>query len=85
LKQVIIREIHGTTILRHRHCEDMECGGKRSATPLWGQRSKLNQQKRRRRSALPAHSKWWHIQESSFPIQVLNSAPIREIGVCIHD
>jgi hypothetical protein len=35
----------------------MECGGKRSATPLWSQRAGLNQQKRRRRFALPAHSK----------------------------
>src|SRR5262245_26950315 len=28
----------------------MECGGKRSATPLWSQRAGLNQQKRRRAS-----------------------------------
>jgi hypothetical protein len=34
----------------------MECGGRRSATPLWSQRVGLNQQKRRRRFALPAHS-----------------------------
>jgi hypothetical protein len=37
-------------------CPFMECGGKRSATPLW---MKIIQRdpKRRRRFALPAHSK----------------------------
>jgi hypothetical protein len=39
--------------------EYMECGGKRSATPLWSQRAGLTKQKRRRRSALPAHCKWY--------------------------
>ena len=34
----------------------MECGGKRSATPLW-QGTVNPVRKRRRRSALPAHSK----------------------------
>ena len=42
----------------------MECGGKRSATPLWSQRAGLDQRKRRRRFALPAHSRWWHIQDT---------------------
>src|SRR6266436_7964190 len=42
--------------------EYMECGGKRSATPLWSHRAGLKQQKRRRRFALPAHSKWCYIQ-----------------------
>jgi hypothetical protein len=32
----------------------LECGGKRSATPLWI----VIDPKRRRRFALPAHSKW---------------------------
>jgi len=40
----------------------MECGGKRSATPLWSQRAGPNQQKRRRRCALPAHSIWRYLQ-----------------------
>ena len=39
----------------------LDCGGKRSATPLWGRRtsfrSRLGVRKRRRRSALPAQSK----------------------------
>src|SRR5262249_2924155 len=42
----------------------MECGGKRSATPLWNQRAGPNQQKRRRRVALSAQSKWWHILDA---------------------
>src|SRR6058998_3662896 len=32
----------------------LDCGGKRSATPLW-----VRVRKRRRRCALPAHSKTW--------------------------
>jgi hypothetical protein len=40
--------------------EYVECGGKRSATPLWSQRAGLKQQERRRRFALPAHSIWWY-------------------------
>jgi hypothetical protein len=36
----------------------LECGGKRSATPLWlARRGVPAQPKRRRRCALPAHSK----------------------------
>src|SRR5436190_20128588 len=36
----------------------LECGGKRSATPLWLARRKVPaQSKRRRRCALPAHAK----------------------------
>src|SRR5438094_5340541 len=36
----------------------LECGGKRSATPLWlARRGDPAQSKRRRRCALPAHSK----------------------------
>jgi len=38
-----------------RSCFDLECGGKRSATPLW--LHVANNPKRRRRFALPAHSK----------------------------
>jgi len=37
----------------------MGCGSKRSATPLWSQGAGLNQQKRRRRFALPPHSKYF--------------------------
>src|SRR5882724_4161121 len=44
--------------------EYMERGGKRSATPLWRHRAGLNQQKRRRRFALPAHSIWRCIQDA---------------------
>jgi hypothetical protein len=39
------------------NAEYMECGGKRSAIPLWNHPTGLNQEKRRRRFALPAHSK----------------------------
>src|ERR1051326_1001315 len=42
----------------------MECGGRRSATPLWSERTRPNQQKRRRRFAPPAHSIRWHIQDA---------------------
>jgi hypothetical protein len=37
----------------------LECGDKRSATPLWirQESNALSDQKRRRRFALPAHSK----------------------------
>jgi hypothetical protein len=42
----------------------MECGGKRSATPLWNQQAELTQEKRRRRFAMPAHSKWCYIQDA---------------------
>jgi tetratricopeptide (TPR) repeat protein len=38
-----------------RHADVLDCGGKRSATPLWEQDSTF--QKRRRRFALPAQSK----------------------------
>ncbi len=34
----------------------LDCGGKRSATPLWHGTGKIPAQKRRRRCALPAHS-----------------------------
>src|ERR1051326_4949955 len=44
--------------------EYMECGGKRSATPLWIQQDGTSQRKRRRRSALPAHSIRWYIQDA---------------------
>src|SRR5262245_35164958 len=41
----------------------MECGGKRSATPLWYWRTALSKPKRRR-CALPAHSKWRYLQDA---------------------
>jgi hypothetical protein len=50
----------GASIAKH-----MECGGKRSATPLWSERAGLNQQKRRRRFALAAHSKGCYFPDPS--------------------
>ena len=44
----------------------MECGGKRSATPLWHWRT-AGEPKRRRRSALPAHSIWWRVEDAARP------------------
>jgi hypothetical protein len=40
---------------------DVECGGKRSATPLWYWGTAPDEPKRRRRFALPAHSIWWTV------------------------
>jgi len=47
---------------QNQHCQgegfaDLECGGKRNATPLW---MIPKNPKRRRRFALPAHSKFFH-------------------------
>src|SRR5262249_47713627 len=43
----------------------MECGGKRSAMPLWSQQAGLNQQKRSLRFAWPPRSIGWYCQDAS--------------------
>ncbi|PWU10771.1 MAG: hypothetical protein C5B50_24695 [Verrucomicrobia bacterium] len=42
----------------------MECGGKRSAAPLWLRLARWREPKRRRRYALPAHSRWWYFRDA---------------------
>src|SRR5216110_58781 len=59
--------------------EYMECGGKRSATPLWSLRAGLNQQKRRRRFALSAHSKWCYAKIVGFGFQVMVRSAARTV------
>jgi hypothetical protein len=43
---------------------NVECGGKRSATPLWYWPIGLNETKRRRRCVLSTHSKWGCLQDA---------------------
>ena len=49
---------------------NLECGGKRSATPLWGEamvkRTRHAFRKRRRRCALPAQSKKITVIQGSY-------------------
>jgi hypothetical protein len=44
----------------------MECGGKPGATPLWITSLDL---KRRRRCALPAHSKWRKVMSAAIKVR----------------
>ena len=71
----------------------MECGGKRSATPLWiGTRvaefalveRNLANSKRRRRFALPAHSKSLECSIPSVSLGLLYPAAVRFTDYLIH-
>jgi hypothetical protein len=65
--------------------DPMECGGKRSATPLWLRDRKARPTpKRRRRYALPAHSidlsTWqgaWAMSRSFWIIRFAKRGPLR--------